>query len=84
MEGVSVSNIFAFEDKLREFLCKIDLWIGKVEEKNFQSFATLKALADNEDYAAVIDQVQHNILSHLGNLKTEFARYFPEYGSSET
>lgn len=62
LEGVS--NIFVFEDKLRAFLCKIDLLIIKVEEKNFLSFATLKALANNEDYVAVTDQMQHNILSH--------------------
>ena len=79
-----VGNIFVFEDKLRAFLCKIDLWIAKVEEKNFQSFPTLKTLADNGDYATVTDKVQHNVLSHLGTLKDEFARYFPEYGSSET
>ncbi|KAK9679571.1 hypothetical protein QE152_g39891 [Popillia japonica] len=46
LEGVG--NIFVFEDKLRAFLCKIDLWIAKVEEKNFQSFATLKSLAQND------------------------------------
>ncbi|KAK9708560.1 protein of unknown function (DUF4371) [Popillia japonica] len=61
-------------------------WLSKakVEEKNFQSFPTLKTLADDGDYATVTDEVQHNVLSHLGTLMDEFARYFPEYGSSET
>ncbi|KAK9745187.1 hypothetical protein QE152_g7170 [Popillia japonica] len=54
------------------------------EEKNFQSFPTLKTLVDDGDYATVTDKVQHNILRHLGTLMDEFARYFPEYSSSET
>ncbi len=33
LEGAS--NIFAFGHKLHSFLRKIDLWIGKVEEKTF-------------------------------------------------
>ena len=82
LEGVG--NMFVFEDKLRAFLCKIDLWIGKVEKKNFQSFPTLKTFADDEDYAAVTDKLQGTVLSHLGTLKGEFTRYFPDYGSSET
>jgi len=27
------ANIFVFEDKLRAFISKIDLWIGKVEDE---------------------------------------------------
>lgn len=39
-----VLNIFAFEDTLRAFFCKFDLWIGEVEEINFHSFASLEDL----------------------------------------
>ena len=65
-------------------MCIIDLCISKVEEKTFQCFPTLKTLADDWDYAAVTDKVQHNVLSHLGTLNDEFSRYFPVYGRSET
>nr|CAD7441952.1 unnamed protein product [Timema bartmani] len=50
-----VANIFVFEDKLRAFLCEIDLWIDKVQEKNYSAFPTLKALADDRNYATVTD-----------------------------
>lgn len=35
-------NIFIFEDKLQAFMCKIDLWISKVEMNNYLAFQTLK------------------------------------------
>lgn len=79
-----VDNVFVFEDKLRAFMCKIDLWISKVAKKDYQPFQTLKFLADNTDYATVTDKVQKNVLCHLRTLKNEFSRYFPEYTSSET
>lgn len=82
LEGVN--NVFVFEDKLRAFLCKIDLWISKIEKKNYQPFQTMKHLADNPDYSSVTDKVQENMLCHLSTLKSEFSRYFPEYSSSET
>lgn len=59
-------NIFVFEDKLCTLLCKINLWLGKVEEK-LSIVSELNTFADNKDYASVIDQVKHNILSHLGS-----------------
>lgn len=41
-----VGNIFVFENRLCVFLCKTDLWIGKVEEK-LLIFSTLKTLAND-------------------------------------
>lgn len=33
-----VANIFVFEDKLRAFFCKIDLWQTRSGEKNIRYF----------------------------------------------
>lgn len=74
-----VGNIFVFEDKLHAFLCKLDLWIKNIEEQNFKSFPTLKHLADDKCYASHVYKILPNILTHLGMLKAEFSRYFPEY-----
>ncbi|XP_050065774.1 protein ZBED8-like [Aphis gossypii] len=77
-------NIFIFEDKLRAFMCKIDLWISKVGMNNYSAFQTLKSLVDNEKYADLVNEVQQNVLDHLKKLKNEFNRYFPEYNDLET
>ncbi|KAL4153211.1 hypothetical protein QTP88_001044 [Uroleucon formosanum] len=77
LEGAA--NIFIFEDKLRAFICKINLWISKVEMNNYSTFQTLKSIVDNEKYADFVPEVQQNVLNHLHKLKDEFNRYFPEY-----
>jgi len=58
-------NILIFEDKLRAFICKIDLWISKDEMNNYSTFQTLKSLVDIEKYADLIVDVQQNVLYHL-------------------
>uniref|UniRef100_A0A2S2PYP3 Transposon-derived Buster3 transposase-like protein n=1 Tax=Sipha flava TaxID=143950 RepID=A0A2S2PYP3_9HEMI len=78
------ANISIFEDKLRAFMCKIDLWISKVEMNNYSAFQTLKSLVDNEKYADLVNEVQQNVLQHFKKLKNEFNRYFPEYNDLET
>ncbi|XP_008180095.2 protein ZBED8-like [Acyrthosiphon pisum] len=82
LEGAA--NIFIFEDKLRAFICKINLWISKVEMNNYSTFQTLKSIVDNEKYADFVPEVHQNILHHLHKLKDEFNRYFPEYNGYET
>ena len=77
-------NTYIFEDKLRAFMCKIDLWISKVEMNNYSAFQTLKSLVDNEKYADLVNEVQQNVLHHLKKLKDEFNRYFPECNDLET
>lgn len=39
----NVANIFIFEDTLRPFICKLQLWLHQIEENNYSAFATLKA-----------------------------------------
>jgi len=82
LEGAG--NIFIFEDKLRAFICKINLWVSKVEMNNYSTFQTLKSLVDNEKYADLAPEVQQNVLHHLHKLKDEFNRYFPEFDGYET
>jgi len=43
----------------------------------------LKSLADDEKYADLTIEVQHNVLYHLQTLKDEFNRYFSKYDSLE-
>lgn len=66
------ANIFIFEDKLRAFMSKIDLWISKVEMNNYSVFQTLKSLIDNEKYTDLVNEVQQNVVHYLKKLKNEF------------
>ncbi|KAL4142165.1 hypothetical protein QTP88_004678 [Uroleucon formosanum] len=78
------ANIFVFEDKVRAFVCKINLWIDETQVKNYSVFPTLRVLIDDEHYKCFIEDIQHNVLEHLRVLKEEFIRYFPEYGVVDT
>ena len=74
-----MSNIFAYEDKIRAFIAKIELWINKVERKNFSAFDTLNQIIDGQG-ADIKEEIQKNMMLHLTNLKSEFNRYFPDCG----
>jgi len=78
------SNIFVFEDKIRAFVCKINLWIDKTQVKNYSVFPTLRVLIDDEHYKCFTEDIQNNVLEHLRVLKEEFTRYFPEYSVVDT
>ncbi|KAJ8721019.1 hypothetical protein PYW08_006484 [Mythimna loreyi] len=73
-----MSNIFAYEDKIRAFIAKIELWINKVERNNFSAFDTLNQIIDGQG-ADVKKELQKNMMLHLTNLKNEFNRYFPDW-----
>nr|CAD7258376.1 unnamed protein product [Timema shepardi] len=49
-------TFFVFVNKLHAFLCKIDLWIDKVQVKNYSAFLTLKALADDKNYTTITNE----------------------------
>ncbi|XP_046976463.1 SCAN domain-containing protein 3-like [Vanessa cardui] len=72
-----MSNIFAYEDKIRAFIAKIELWINKIERKNFSAFDTLNQIIDGQG-ADIKEEIQKNVMLHLTNLKSEFNRYFPD------
>jgi len=78
-----IANIFIFEDKLRAFICKLQLWLGKIGENNYSGFATLKSLVEDKKYDVSKANIQENIKSHLQMLIDEFNRYFPEYTETE-
>jgi hypothetical protein len=44
------ASIFVFEDKVRAFVCKINLRIDKTQLKNYSAFPTLRILIDDEHY----------------------------------
>ena len=81
LEGVA--NIFIFEDKLRAFICKLQLWISQVGEDNYGAFPTLKSLLGDKRYDTFRESIQDNIKCHLQMLADEFNRYFPEFSNSE-
>ncbi|XP_063216719.1 LOW QUALITY PROTEIN: protein FAM200A-like [Bacillus rossius redtenbacheri] len=56
LEGVA--NIFNFQDKLRAFICKLNLWISQVGEGKYSAFATLKALLDDIKYVMFRESIQ--------------------------
>lgn len=53
------------EEKPQVFLCEIDLWGEKIQEKN---------------YGIIAAEADHNILCHLQILKDEVTSYFSKYG----
>ncbi|KAL4104801.1 hypothetical protein QTP88_020077 [Uroleucon formosanum] len=73
------ANIFIFEDKIRAFVCKINLWMNKIENNNYSAFQTFQTLINDDQYADILIEIQHNIKKHLEKLKSEFIRYFPEW-----
>jgi hypothetical protein len=72
------ANIFVFEDKLRAFICKLELWVGKIETTNYLAFPTLKTFSDDKNYSQIRAEIQH-----LHELKKELTRYFPECNDIE-
>lgn len=79
------ANIFTFEDKIRAFICKIDLWLDKAKKHIFSSFPTLeKFINENKLNTSFAEEIQSDCISHLESLKSEFLRYFPEYSVSDT
>lgn len=46
-------NIFIFKDIIREFVCKLNLWINKIEIENYLSFQTFQTLFIDDQYAEI-------------------------------
>ncbi|RYE17860.1 MAG: hypothetical protein EOP45_15050 [Sphingobacteriaceae bacterium] len=77
------ANIFKFEDKMRAFISKKDLWIAKAEKQNYRSFPTFeKAMNASED--GISSNIPLHIIDHLNALKVEFNRYFPEFSAEHS
>ena len=75
----NAANIFLFEDKLRVFICKLQLWLRQIEQNNYLAFKTLKALVEDKKYILSKENKQENIQTHLHILIDEFDSYFPQY-----
>ena len=80
MKGTA--NVFQFEDKLRAFMCKIDLWLSNVEENKFHAFPNFAELRSEADCGELLDIIEE-IKTHLRNLRSEFIRYFPDSKEGE-
>lgn len=79
-----IANIFIFEDKLRAFICKLQLWVNKLGENNYSAFETLKALIDSNDCDIMNANIKEHITNHLEMLADEFNHYFPEYNPNQS
>lgn len=55
------SNIFIFEDKLRAFMCKLDLWMNKINNSNFSSFPAVNSLINLDSYKHLKNELQVNM-----------------------
>lgn len=62
----NVANIFIFEDKLRPFICKLQMWLHQI-----------KALVDDKKCDASESNIKENIKTHLQIFIDEFNRIFP-------
>lgn len=73
-----------FQDKLRAFICKLQLWLRDIEENNYSAFATLQSFVEykqqqQQQNMNIRAMILENIKTHLHMLIDEFNRYFPEY-----
>ena len=76
-------NVFTFEDKLRAFVCKLELWLQKVETENFSAFSHLQSCISTLPRASITD-IKNSVIQHLQDLAYEFRHYFPECSTCET
>jgi hypothetical protein len=60
--GMICSNMFVVEDKLRAFICKLELWIRKIEATNYLAFPLLKTFIDEKNYSHITAEVQQNVI----------------------
>lgn len=51
------ANIFIFEDKIRAFVCKINLWMNKIENNNYSAFQTFQTLIYDDQYADILIEI---------------------------
>lgn len=65
------ANIFIFEDKIRAIFnfCKINLWMNKIENNNYSAFQTIQTLINDDQYADILIEIQHNIKKTSGKIK---------------
>jgi len=72
MQGKN-SNILAAEDKLKAFLCKIQMWKNEIQENTNLCMFPNTNLVDPE--GAILRDI---ILEHLTNLAEKMVHYFPD------
>lgn len=65
----STENIFIFEDKICVFVCKINLWMNKIGNINYSAFLTFQAFVNDDYYADIKIEIQHNIKKLSGKNK---------------
>lgn len=51
--------MFAYEDKMRAFITKTELWIAKIERKNCSPFDKLNQVINGQG-AAITSEIQKN------------------------
>lgn len=71
------NNIFQVDDKIETMLKKLDLWINRTIQKNYNHFPTLSAFLESSGEAILPAQVQDETVTHLRALRSSFRDYFP-------
>lgn len=75
-------TVFKVADKIESMLKKIDFWKTCIQNNQAEVFGTLHDfLSDNN--LPISNEVKHQIVTHLTNLKDSFRKYFPKRGDGE-
>ncbi|XP_074033902.1 zinc finger BED domain-containing protein 5-like [Leptinotarsa decemlineata] len=69
------TNIFQVDDRIETMLKKLDLWINRTIQKNYNHFPT--AFLESSGEAILPAQVQDKMVTHLRTLRSSFRDYFP-------
>jgi hypothetical protein len=56
------ANIFVFEDKVRDFVCKINLRTNKTQVKIYSAFLHCEFYNNDEHYKCFTEDIQNNVL----------------------
>lgn len=69
-------NMLTHADVIKAFMAKLELWQSNLQSGSTRNFPCLTAVLEID--GPIEESLKGNISEHLGALKAEFVRYFPE------
>ncbi|KAL4120437.1 hypothetical protein QTP88_013129 [Uroleucon formosanum] len=78
----SAVTIFQVNDKIESFVKKLEFWKTCIENNQPEIFEALHDFLSETDMNLSQD-IKHQIVQHLNELKTAFAKYFPKCGKED-
>ncbi|XP_060855173.1 zinc finger BED domain-containing protein 5-like [Metopolophium dirhodum] len=78
----SAVTIFQVNDKIESFVKKLEFWKTCIENNQPEIFEALHDFLSETDMN-LSQGIKHQIVQHLNELKTAFAKYFPKCGKED-